>query len=200
MRTRYFIFTSSALIVIEALLILLSWIVNVAMPEAGVRSLLSGEGLRVLLSGYISELSAGGLGLLVLMAVGGGAVVRSGFLKALFNRSSLDFRHRFALQMCYAEVLIAVAAVLVMVFIPHSPMLSVTGHYYPGPLLYGLYSCLFMLLVGLSYTYAGFGGDITNYDHAADIVTYGLSHTAWIIVLYLIIVELYSSIKFTLFL
>lgn len=200
MRTRYFIFTSSALIVIEALLILLSWIVYVAMPEAGVRSLLSGEGLRVLLSGYISELSAGGLGLLVLMAVGGGAVVRSGFLKALFNRSSLDFRHRFALQMCYAEVLIAVAAVLVMVFIPHSPMLSVTGHYYPGPLLYGLYSCLVLILLVVSYTYAGFGGDITDYDRAADIVTYGLRHTAWIIVLYLIIVELYSSIKFTLFL
>lgn len=199
MKNKYFILAASVLIVLEALLILVSWIVNVAVPDMGVRSLLSGEGLRVLLSGYISELSADGLGLMVLLAVSGGAVVRSGFFRALYHRSSLDFRHRFALQMCYAEVLIAVVAVLVMVFIPHSPMLSVTGHYYPGPLLHGLYSCFTVILLVVSYTYAGFGGDINSYDQASDIVTYGLRHMAWIFVLYLIIVELYSSIKFTLF-
>lgn len=191
-----FVATSLVLIVLQLLVILLSWILNVAVPELGVRSLLSGEGLRLMMASYLDNISSLVLGSIILVSVGIGAMVKSGVLSAVSNRKEQDFRHRFAFQMCIVVMVLAVAVALFVVFLPHSPMMSVTGHYFPGPLLYCLIPYISLVMMLISYTYSLFSGDLVLFQQAADIATYGLKKASWLIVLYLIVTELVASIRF----
>lgn len=184
------------LIALQILVILLSWILNVAVPDLGVHSLLSGEGLRLMLASYLDNISGILLGSIILLSVGCGALVRCGIFGALFNIRELEFRHRFALQMCIVEILLAIALALLVIFLPHSPMMSVTGHYFPGPLLYCIVPYTSIVMMLLAYTYSLLGGDLVSLAEAADISTYGLKKSAWIIVLYLIVMELVSTIAY----
>ena len=113
------------LVVAELLLMLISWIWSAAIPMSGVRSMLSGEGIRWFFGHFADIMATPLLVWLLLLAMSYGALVRSGLMASL--RRTVSFRRRRARIITLFFVLIYVAAVLLLTVSPHAVLLSVIG-------------------------------------------------------------------------
>lgn len=195
MRNSYRIwsFVALGLLLSQFAVILLSWLITAAMPEEPLRSLLSSEGVRWYFGHMIENFSSPFLSWLLLLSVACGAVKTSRIFSIKFP---LTFRQRFALQLVGVELLAFLAILVSLTLLPHAILLSVTGHLYPSSFSVGIIPIGAFALIVFSITYAVACGEVQRIEDAFRMLTAGIISAAPLFVVYLLAVQLYTSILF----
>jgi aminobenzoyl-glutamate transport protein len=177
------------LFVAQLLLMLVSWLLSAAFPDSGIRSLLSGEGMRWFFGHFSHQLATPVLVCLVLVLMAYGTFRHCGLLH---YRST--YRERRALTMTLLLTVVAVMLLVLLAAIPHAVMLSVTGSLWPSPFSRALLPLLSFIVIALSAFYGIMAGHFANLSNVYDALLDGIRQGAALLLFYLLIVQLYLSV------
>lgn len=185
--------------ILQVALILLSWIVSVVDTDFRGRSLLSAEGIRWFFGTFADNVGAAPLVWLVLLSVGWGAVRSSGLFSALSSKAAyraLNYRSRYALVTAFATALVMLMCVLLLTFVPHALLLSVTGGLWPSPFSSSLIPVVAFIMVSSALVYGLQSGTVSTVDDVFRCMYLGLGLTAPLFPLYIVGAELLCSVRF----
>lgn len=188
------------LAVAQLLLVLLSWLLSAAMTE-GVRSMLSGVGVRWFFGSFVDVLASPWLVWLLVLAMAGGSLWESRLLHVAVRRpaksnAAPNYRQRVALLTVVAFLLLYVAAIVALTAIPHAVLLSATGRLFPSA-----FSRALVPVVAFGVAVAGmvFGLMSGRFQTVADAVaslSNGVSRCAPLFLLYILAAQLLASLHF----
>lgn len=180
------------LAVAQVLLVLLSWLLSATMTE-GVRSMLSGEGVRWFFGSFVSVLSSPWLVWLLLLSMAVGSLWQSGLLQFTAPRS---YRHRVALRTALVFLLLYVAAILALTITPHAVLLSATGRLFPSAFSRALVPVIAFGITLVSLPYGLMSGRFRNLSDAVSSLSYGIAKAAPLFVLYVLAAQFVASLYF----
>lgn len=175
----------------ELLLMLLSWILSAAMPMSGVRSMLSGEGIRWFLGHFAHVLATPVLVWLLLLAMAYGSIRHCGIFE---DRSS--YRSRRALWLSALYIIIYIGVVLLMAVMPHAVLLSATGDLWPSPFSASLVALVAFGLLSMGVVYGVVAGTFLSFSDVYDALLYGIRQAAPLLLFYVLAAQLYYSLRF----
>lgn len=184
---------------IQTVLALLSWIANTVDAGVSVRSLLAADGVRWFFNTFTANVTSAPLAWLVLLSIAWGAVRASGLHSALSSRKAfrtLSYRSRHALASAFAVVLLMLLCVILLAFIPHALLLSVTGGLFPSPFFNSLVPAAAFIMTSSSIVYGLQSGKLTSLNDVFRCLYYGLHIGAPLFPLYIMAIELYHSVRF----
>lgn len=199
MRNKAYGFIILSLAFLQILLILGSWVVTSAMPELQMRSLLSSEGVRWFFGHFVSNLTTPLLVDIILLVVGIGCAQSSGLWKVItdcFGRRRLSFSDRAGLHVAVVELVVFVVVMILLTCVPHGILLSVTGHLFPSSFSISLIPVLSFAMVVCSLSFKVVSNHSLSMKQLCDILTYGITKYALLFPVYILAVELYSSVVF----
>lgn len=194
------LFTSAVLVLVvtELLLVLVSWLLSATMGGS-VRSLLSSEGIRWFAGSFVSMLSTPCLVWLLLLSMAGGCLWQSGILSDLTTRGSArNYRQRIALHTTLTFLVIYIGVVLLLTLTPHALLLSATGHFFPSPFSHAIIPIIAFALLLSSIIYGRLLGRFTSLSAILSSLSYGINRAAPLFILYILIIQLYTSFCFVL--
>jgi aminobenzoyl-glutamate transport protein len=186
-----------SLLLAEVILILLSWILSAAGVE-GVRSLLSGEGVRWFVGDFARMVASPWLVWLILMMIAVGAFLRSG-LTSLWHEGRfriLSYRDRTAFRVALVLLVAYIAAILLLTIIPHAVLLSVSGSLFPSPFSRSVIPFIAFGITLVSIAYGMISGRMQSLSDILDALCYGIQKYALLLVLYIFCIQLYQSLRF----
>ncbi len=179
------------LVGLQLLLMLVSWLWSAAFPESGVRSLLSGEGMRWFFGRFTYVLATPQLVWLVVSAMAYGVLMRSGLLQ---RHSS--YRERRALMMSVILLFIIIVVMLLLVALPHAVLISAVGGLWPSPFSESIVPVVAFSVLLIAAMYGMIAG---NYEGVADVydaVLEGLRRCAPLFLFYVLFTQIYESLRF----
>lgn len=179
----------------EVVLLLLSWLLSAALPVSGVRSMLSSEGLRWLMGHYSRMLSTPMLSCLLLAVIAIGCFLRCGITN-IFQTSRVSYRARRALWMGVAVLLACVSVMLLLTVTPHAILLSATGDLFPSPFSASLIPACAFSVCAFSIVYGVIAGTFQSLRDVYDALLYGIRWAASVFLFYILIIQLYESLRF----
>ena len=180
----------------EVILILLSWLLSVALPNSGVRSMLSGEGIRWFMGHFGNILATPQLAWLLLAVIAVGCLKCCGVMDRLLSPRALNYRERRALLIGGGAMLVCVVAVLLLTVIPHAVLISATGDFFPSPFSYSLIPFASFSVCVFSIVYGVIAGSFQSLRDVYDSLLYGIRWAAPCILFYILLVQLYESFRF----
>ncbi len=181
------------LILAELVLILVSWLLSAAMPNSGVRSMLSGEGIRWFLGHYGTILATPILSWLILAAIAVGCLRSCG----VFSHSSpYTYRERRAMLIGGGTLLTCVVAVLLLTVVPHAILVSATGGLFPSPFSYSLIPVISFSLCAFSIVYGLIAGTFQSLRDVYDSLLCGIRWAAPCVLFYILLIQFYESLRF----
>lgn len=180
-----------SLFVAEVLLILLSWLLSAAMPNSGVRSMLSGEGIRWFMGHFGHILATPQLSWLLLAAIAAGCLRCCGVFHA-----TLNYRERRALLIGGGVLSVCLLAIILLAFMPHAVLRSATGTLWPSPFSYSLIPVLSFSVCLSGTVYGVIAGTFQTLRDIYDALLYGLRWAAPLILFYILIIQFYESLMF----
>lgn len=175
----------------ELLLVMGSWILSAALPMSGIRSMLSGEGIRFFLGHFADLLATPLLVWLLLLAMAYGVVLRSGVISG--PRSFRSSRARL-IALLFAAAYLAV--VLLMALVPHAVLLSASGTLWPSPFSASLVPLTAFGLAMVAAVYGIVAGTITSLADIYESFVDGLRRAAALLPICLLLVLICESLRF----
>lgn len=175
----------------ELLLVMGSWILSAALPMSGIRSMLSGEGIRFFLGHFADLLATPQLVWLLLLAMAYGVVLRSGVISGA--RSFRSSRARL-IALLFAAAYLAV--VLLMTLVPHAVLLSASGTLWPSPFSASLVPLTAFGLAMVAAVYGIVAGTITSLADIYESLVDGLRRAAALLPICLLLVLICESLRF----
>lgn len=175
----------------QLLLVLGSWVLSAALPMSGIRSMLSGEGIRFFLGHFADLLATPLLVWLLLLAMAYGIVLRSGILSG-----ARSFRSRRARLIALLFAAAYVAVVLLMALAPHAVLLSASGTLWPSPFSASLVPLTAFGLAMAAAVYGIVAGTITSLTDIYESFVDGLRRAAVLLPICLLLVLIYESLCF----
>ena len=183
------------LLVAESVLIIVSWLLS-AMRLEGVRSMLSSEGIRWFVGGFSDIVASPLLAWLLLVLIAVGSVVQSGVV-ALFRHKGLQsFRSKLALRVASVFLVLYTLVVCLLAFVPHAILLSVKGSLFPSAFSRSLVPIVCFGITLFSVVYGMMSGHKKTGEDIIDILSYGIRQGASLIVVYILAIQLYASLRF----
>ena len=179
------------LLIAEVVLILTSWILS-AMRVEGVRSLLSGEGVRWFFGNFTSMVASPLLACFVLMLVSLGCLQKCG----LFSRPHTSYRDRMALRLTIVFLVIYVGVVLLLTAVPHAVLLSSTGSLFPSPFSRSIVPLLSFGFILISISFGLVSGRFQTLSDVLDALSFGCRKGAPLFIFYILLIQLFESLKF----
>ena len=179
------------LLIAEAVLILVSWILS-AMRVEGVRSLLSGEGVRWFFGHFTTMVASPWLACLVLLLVSFGCLQKSGII----SRPHTSYRDRLALRVTVVFFVIYLGVVLLLTAIPHAVLLSSTGNLFPSPFSHSIVPILSFGMILISVSFGMVSGRFQTLSDVLDALCFGCWKGAPLFIFYILAIQLYESLKF----
>ena len=185
------------LLIAELALILLSWILSAAGVE-GVRSLLSGEGVRWFVGDFARMVASPLLAWLLLSMMAVGAFLRSGLTSLWHEDRSriLSYRDRTAFRVSLVLLVAYVAAILLLTVVPHAVLLSASGSLFPSPFSRSIIPIVAFGLTLVSITFGMMSGRMQSLSDVLEVLSYGIRRYAPLLVLYVFCIMLYQSLRF----
>lgn len=184
------------LVLLQFVLVLMSWIMAAAVPMSSIRSLLGSEGIRWFFGNFGENLSTPILLDIVLFGIAYGAFRTCGLLTLIKEHRFSSYRQRFAVQM----VVLVLIAVLVIMFlltaVPHAILLSATGDLFPSSFSDSIIPVLMATLCLVSMTYGVASGTYRTLVGVYRGVTASFPAFLPLLLLYVLVVELYYSFCF----
>ena len=186
-----------SLLIAELALILLSWILSAAGVE-GVRSLLSGEGVRWFVGDFARMVASPLLAWLLLSMMDVGAFLRSGLTSLWHEDRSriLSYRDRTAFRVSLVLLVAYVAAILLLTVVPHAVLLSASGSLFPSPFSRSIIPIVAFGLTLVSITFGMMSGRMQSLSDVLEVLSYGIRRYAPLLVLYVFCIMLYQSLRF----
>lgn len=183
------------LVVAELLLVLLSWLLSATMTE-GVRSMLSGEGVRWFFGSFVSILASPWLVWMLLLSISLGSLWHCGILSSFRSRS---YRQRVALRTAFVVVTLILIVVVALTAVPHAVLLSATGHLFPSAFSRALVPIISFCICIVSVVYGLMSGRFEKMSDAINSLSYGISQCAPLFVLYVVATQFIASLRFVFF-
>lgn len=186
-----------SLLIAELALILLSWILSAAGVE-GVRSLLSGEGVRWFVGDFARMVASPLLAWLLLSMMAVGAFLRSGLTSLWHEDRSriLSYRDRTAFRVSLVLLVAYVVAILLLTVVPHAVLLSASGSLFPSPFSRSIIPIVAFGLTLVSITFGMMSGRMQSLSDVLEVLSYGIRKYAPLLVLYVFCIMLYQSLRF----
>ena len=179
------------LLVAEAGLILISWILS-AMRVDGVRSLLSGEGIRWFFGNFTSMVASPLLVWLVLLLIALGCLQKSG----LIGLPHTSYRDRMALRITIVILVLYVGVILLLTAVPHAVLLSSTGSLFPSPFSRSIVPILSFGIILIAVSFGLVSGRFQTLTDVLDALSFGCRKGASLFILYILLMLLFESLRF----
>ena len=185
------------LLIAELALILLSWILSAAGVE-GVRSLLSGEGVRWFVGDFARMVASPLLTWLLLLMIAVGIFLRSGLSSLWHERRPriISYRDRTAFRVSLVLLVAYVAAILLLTVVPHAVLLSASGSLFPSPFSRSLIPFVAFGITLVSIAFGLISGRMQSLSDILAALTYGIQRFAPLLILYIFCIQLYQSLRF----
>lgn len=197
---RIYSYLAVGLAVGQCVLVIVSWLLS-AMMTGGVRSLLSGQGVRWFLGSLTSMLASPLLVWLLLLSMAVGSLWQSGLLALplrLRRERSLPIKERVALTISMLLLLLLITVVVALTSLPHAPLLSATGQLFPSAFSRAIVPLLAFAVIIVSLSFGMLSGGFRNVTDAICSLSYGIVKVAPLIVLYMLAILFYETLRFVL--
>lgn len=176
---------------LQLLLMLGSWLLSAAVPDSGVCSLLSGEGLRWFMSNFANMLASPILVWLLLLAMAYGVLRHSRLLQV-----GKTYRERRARLMTLLLLSAYITVVCLLTFTPHAVLLSATGRLWPSPFSQSLVPLASFGIMLTSTFYGMVSGHLPTLRDVYNALLDGLRRSAPLFLFYILFTQLYESFRF----
>lgn len=183
------------LLMAELLLFILSWLLSATRME-GVRSLLSSEGIRWFFGSFTEMVASPLLVWLLLGLIAYGCLKRSGLLSITQSKFSISYRQRVALRVALVFLVIYVIMIALLTLTPHAILLSATGSLFPSAFSRSLIPILAFGICLISISYGLVSGHLSGLGDILSALSCGIAGGASIIILYLLFIQFYESLRF----
>lgn len=190
MKNRLLTFSVLLLCVAELLLVLLSWMLSSLMVD-DVRSLLSSEGIRWFLGQYTEMIQSPLLVYILLLAMAAGVLDSSGLLS---RRKA--HHERLVLYVVWAILLGYLAVLAALTLLPHAILLSATGELFPSPFSRSLIPLTAFGVLLISMAYGIMTRAFTSVTMMIQAAVKGLSATAPLLLVYVLLMQFCESLCF----
>lgn len=195
-RGRWLAAVACLLAVGQALLVFGSWLVGALMPEAGLRSLLDGEGIRWFFAHFCTVVGGWGFVWLLLAAVAVGCVAHSGLAEACRHPRRLSLRGRSALSVAAFFVVIYVAIMAVFTLPRRAILAGLDGSLWPSPFSSSLLPAVAFGLCFASVVYGVVAGRLNTVQKAFRSLHVGIAHASPWLLLYVLLAQFVASLSF----
>ena len=188
-----------AVIIVNIAVVMLSWLVTAIMPDCGLRSLLSAEGVRWTVGYFADHQQTPLLIWMLLLAIAFGTLSKSGLydvLKQLLLRRVSRHELRFALQMAVLMFVLLVAVVVLMTCVSQAALMSITGSLANGVFPKSVVPLVAFAVSLVSVVYGYFSGTLSSLDAVFLSLHYGIRVAAPYLLLYVMTASLVSSLFF----
>lgn len=183
------------LLVAECVLVIVSWLLS-AMRLDGVRSLLSSEGIRWFVGGFSDIVASTPLTWLLLVLIAGGSIQQSGITRLVTDKSSTSFRDRLALRVACVFVMLYTLVICMLTLMPHAILLSVKGTLFPSAFSRSILPLVCFGVTLFAVVYGMMSGQKKTGEDILDILSYGLRQGAPLIIVYILAIQFYASLRF----
>ena len=180
------------LLLAQAVLALLSWFLSATSMEGSVRTLISAEGVRWFCATLTHVVGSPLLGCLVLLAMAWGTVSRS----RLVAPQTHTARRRLALRMAVVVLLVCLALIAMLAFVPHAMLLSATGHLWPSPFSRALVPLFCLCTIAVAAIYGRASRAFLSFADVVRSWAAGVASASPLLVLYVFAVVFYASLRF----
>lgn len=188
---RFLPYIALTLFVLQLLTMLVSWLLSAVFPDSGIRSLLSGQGLRWFFGHFAQSLARPQLVWLLLLSMGYGVLVRCGVL-----RVGSSYRESRARIMTSLLLAVYVGVIALMTAIPHAILLSATGSLWASPFSQALVPLVAFGIIALSSFYGIIAGTFDTLQDVYDALLHGIRQSAALLLFYVLLTELTLSLLF----
>lgn len=176
----------------QIVLVLLSWLITAAMPEAFPRSMLSPEGIRWFFGSFTENMESPWLVGLLLICIAWGTLQTSGFLH--FDRTI--YRHRNALRLVLLELVLFVAVILLLTVVPHAILLNVMGGIEASSFSRSILPYICFAVIVMSLSFGAVSNRLQGIEAMGESLSEGIRMAAPYFVIYILANQLYSSIEY----
>ncbi|MBP3756530.1 MAG: AbgT family transporter [Prevotella sp.] len=190
---------ASILVVLQLVVVFMSWLITAVVPQLGTRSLLSGVGIRWFLGHFADNLAHPTLVWLVLFLITWGAWTHSTLpttLQRFFSRHPLMFRQRLALRVVVVELILAVIVMLLLTAVPQAILLSATGSLFPSSFSNSLIPIITFIVSLVSVSFGLASGAMHSVGDIYRALTIGLRAHGDLLLIYILAMQLYVSLAF----
>jgi aminobenzoyl-glutamate transport protein len=192
---RFLARTALVLLLAELVLILLSWILSATGME-GVRSLLSSEGIRWFVGGFTDMVASPLLVWLIILLMALGAFQKSGLPALREAGYQVTYREKTALRVAIIFLMAYIVVILLLTVIPHAILLSATGSLFPSPFSRSIVPLTAFGIMLVSVTYGVMSGRLRGLTDILDALSLGISKGAPLFALYILVIQLFRSVRF----
>ncbi len=183
-----------SLLLAEALLVILSWLLSAMMME-GVRSLLSSEGIRWYFGSFTTMMASPLLVWLLLILSALGCVQQSGVVE-LSQARPITYRKRIALRVAFVFLVIYVAIIGLLTLMPHAILLSATGELFPSAFSRSLVPIVAFGFILFSVSFAMVAGHVRTFSDILQLVSFGIAKGAPFVIVLILFIQIWESIRF----
>ena len=176
----------------QIVLVLLSWLITAAMPEAFPRSMLSPEGIRWFFGSFTENMESPWLVGLLLICIAWGTLQTSGLLH--FDRTI--YRHRNALRLVLIELVLFVAVILLLTVVPHAILLNVMGGMEASSFSRSILPYICFAIIVMSMSFGAVSNRLQGIEAMGESLSEGIRMAAPYFVIYILANQLYSSIEY----
>lgn len=177
----------------QLLVILLSWLLSVALPDLSVHSLLSSEGIRWFFGRFSYNIATPMTAWLIVATIAYGCLSSCGMLEL---RRPIDFRQRIALRFVVYEIIAFTAIILLLTLMPHAVLLSVDGNILSSSFINSFIPYVSFVVCVVSISYAYMSGKYSSKADIFNMLCEGSRKLAPVFVLYVLLAQLVYSILF----
>ena len=191
-------FTTCSLLLLQIMVVILSWMIKTIYPEFNGRSLLSGEGVRWFLGNFTNNVASNILVWIILIGLSWGSIRASNILQVFKRSHTLSYRERLGFRVVLIEIMIWGIVIVLLSFIPHAAMLSITGQLFPSSFSKSIVPLIAFIALFSSITYGLIIGRLRKGNLIIEALSNGIKQIAPYIIIYIILVQIIYSIKFVL--
>ena len=191
-------FITCSLLLLQIMVVILSWMIKTIYPEFNGRSLLSGEGVRWFLGNFTNNVASNILVWIILIGLSWGAIRASNILQVFKRSHTLSYRERLGFRVVLIEIMIWFTVIALLSFITHAAMLSITGQLFPSSFSKSIVPLIAFIALFSSITYGLIIGRLRKGNLIIEALSNGIKQIAPYIIIYIILVQLIYSIKFVL--
>ena len=191
-------FITCSLLLLQIMVVILSWMIKTIYPDFNGRSLLSGEGVRGFLGNFTNNVASNILVWIILIGLSWGAIHASHILQVFKRSHTLSYRERLGFRVVLIEIMIWFIVIVLLSFIPHAAMLSITGQLFPSSFSKSIVPLIAFIALFSSITYGLIIRRLRKGNLIIEALSNGIKQIAPYIIIYIILVQLIYSIKFVL--
>lgn len=192
MKSKICAYTMLLLALAQIVLVLLSWLITAAMPEAFPRSMLSPEGIRWFFGSFTENMESPWLVGLLLICIAWGTLQTSGLL----HFDCTIYRHRNALRLVLIELVLFVAVILLLTVVPHAILLNVMGGIEASSFSRSILPYICFAVIVMSLSFGAVSNRLQGIEAMGESVSEGIRMAAPYFVIYILANQLYSSIEY----